>query len=211
MSGFVLFLYHTMNLFDQDTITNLLPYDGTVEYYGKVLSQGEANCYLDVLLNTIVWKNDEAVIMGKHIVTARKVAWYGDEAYPYTYSNTTKTALLWTPELLELKTVAEQRTGASFNSCLLNLYHSGEEGMAWHSDAEKALAKNGTIGSFSFGAERKFSFKHKQTGATVSLVLEHGSLLVMKDETQTHWLHRLPPTVKVTKPRVNLTFRTIVT
>jgi alkylated DNA repair dioxygenase AlkB len=211
MSGFVLFLYHTMNLFDQDTITNLLPYDGTVEYYGKVLSQGEADCYLDVLLNTIAWKNDEAVIMGKHIVTARKVAWYGDEAYPYTYSNTTKTALLWTPELLELKTMAEQRTGASFNSCLLNLYHSGEEGMAWHSDAEKALAKNGTIGSFSFGAERKFSFKHKQTGATVSLVLEHGSLLVMKDETQTHWLHRLPPTVKVTKPRVNLTFRTIVT
>lgn len=199
-----------MNLFDQEFKTNLLPYDGTVLYYGKVMSAAEADRYLEVLLNTIEWKHDEAVIMGRHIVTSRKVAWYGDEDYSYTYSNTTKTALQWTAELLELKALAETQTGATFNSCLVNLYHSGDEGMAWHSDGEKALAKNGTIGSLSFGAERKFAFKHKQTGAIVSLVLEHGSLLAMKDETQTHWLHRLPPTTKVKKPRVNLTFRRIV-
>ncbi len=82
--------------------------------------------------------------------------------------------------------------------------------MAWHSDAQKDLEKNGVIGSLSFGAERKFSFKHKQTKETVSVMLEHGSLLVMKDTTQTHWLHRLPPTKSTTKPRVNLTFRSIV-
>lgn len=199
-----------MNLFDDHITTNLLPYDGTVQYYGKVLPHKDAHHYLDVLLNTIEWKHDEAVIFGKHIVTARKIAWYGDEAYAYTYSNTTKTALIWTPELLELKRIAEALTGATFNSCLLNLYHNGGEGMAWHSDDEKSLGKNTTIASMSFGAERKFSFKHKQTKATASLVLEHGSLLVMKDETQTHWLHKLPPTTRVTKPRVNLTFRTIV-
>ena len=82
--------------------------------------------------------------------------------------------------------------------------------MAWHSDAEKDLKKNGAIGSLSFGAERKFFFKHKETKETVSVILEHGSLLVMKDATQTNWLHRLPPTKKTIKPRVNLTFRTIV-
>jgi alkylated DNA repair dioxygenase AlkB len=198
-----------MNLFD-DSSTNLLPYDGTVLYYGKVIPLQDANHYLQVLLDTIAWKNDEAVVHGKHYVTPRKVAWYGDEPFAYTYSNTTKTAMPWTAELRALKTIAEQHTGHSYNSCLLNLYHHGEEGMAWHSDAEKQLKPNGAIASFSFGAERKFSFKHKRTGAAVSLVLEHGSLLVMKDETQTHWLHRLPPTTKVTRPRVNLTFRTIV-
>jgi alkylated DNA repair dioxygenase AlkB len=82
--------------------------------------------------------------------------------------------------------------------------------MAWHSDAEKDLKKDGAIGSMSFGAERKFAFKHKQTGETVSVFLEHGSLLVMKGTTQTNWLHRLPPTKLVNKLRVNLTFRTIV-
>ena len=94
-------------------------------------------------------------------------------------------------------------------SCLLNLYHDGNEGMAWHSDGEKDLKKYGAIASLSLGAERKFSFKHKSTKQTLSLWLEKGSLLVMKGSTQENWLHRLPPTKKIKTPRINLTFRTI--
>ena len=200
-----------MDLFGNfsDENTNLLPHDGTVNYYGKVLDFEQSQHYYSRLLETIDWKNDEAVIFGKLIITKRKVAWYGDREFNYTYSNTTKKALIWTPELLELKALAEQKTGETYNSCLLNLYHSGDEGMAWHSDGEKDLRKNGAIASMSFGAERKFAFKHKKSNETVSLVLENGSLLVMKGTTQTHWLHRLPPTKKVLKPRINLTFRTI--
>lgn len=189
---------------------NFLPKDGTVNYYGKLMPLDRANHYLDALLENIEWKNDEAIIFGKRIITKRKVAWYGELPFEYTYSNITKQALPWTPELLELKALTEEKTGETFNSCLLNLYHDGNEGMAWHSDGEKDLKKNGAIGSLSFGAERKFAFKHKATNEVVSMVLEHGSLLVMKDETQTHWLHRLPPTKLVSKPRLNLTFRTIV-
>ena len=200
-----------MDLFNNeiDGSKNLLPQDGIVNYYGKVLTNQEANHYFDCLLNTIEWKNDQAIIYGKRIITKRKVAWYGETDFEYTYSNTTKRALLWTNELLELKLIIEEKTGEHFNSCLLNLYHNGDEGMAWHSDAEKDLKKNGAIGSLSFGAERKFAFKHKETKETVSLILEHGSLLVMKGTTQTNWLHRLPPTRLITKPRINLTFRTI--
>lgn len=201
-----------MDLFGNsiDSSQNLLPKDGTVNYYGKIFSPAEANHYLDNLLNNIEWKNDEAFILGKLIITKRKVAWYGDTDFEYTYSNRTKRALPWTKELLALKLKIETETGETFNSCLLNLYHTGEEGMAWHSDGEKDLKKNGAIGSLSFGAERKFSFKHKATKETVSITLEHGSLLIMTGTTQTHWLHRLPPTTKTLKPRVNLTFRTIV-
>ena len=189
---------------------NLLPKDGTVNYYGKLLSAQQASHYLERLLHTIEWKHDEAVIYGKRLVTKRKVAWYGDAEFEYTYSNTTKKAIPWTKELLELKNLVEERTGEQFNSCLLNLYHNGDEGMAWHSDDEKSLGKNTTIASLSFGAERKFAFKHKERKEIVTMLLEHGSLLVMKGETQTHWLHRLPPTKLISKPRVNLTFRTIV-
>jgi alkylated DNA repair dioxygenase AlkB len=189
---------------------NWLPYEGTVNYYGKLLNQEQSNHYLKALLENIEWRNDEAVIFGKKIFTKRKVAWYGEKPFEYTYSNTTKHALLWTKELLELKELIEKETGETFNSCLLNLYHTGDEGMAWHSDGEKDLKKDGAIGSLSFGAERKFAFKHKQTMEKVELILEHGSLLIMKDKTQTHWLHRLPPTKRVSTPRVNLTFRTIV-
>ena len=200
-----------MDLFDNSPIEtkNLLPKDGTVNYYGKLLNKKEADNYFEKLLTDIQWKNDEAVIFGNKIITKRKVAWYGEKPFEYTYSKTTKSALPWTKELLELKTIIELKTGDTFNSCLLNLYHTGEEGMAWHSDGETDLKKNGAIASLSFGAERKFSFKHKQTKETVSLILEHGSLLMMKDTTQQNWLHRLPPTKSIMKPRINLTFRTI--
>lgn len=199
-----------MDLFSENQITNLLPFDGTVLYYGTVLSVSEANHYFNELYNTIEWKHDEAIVFGKHIITNRKVAWYGDRAFDYTYSNTTKKALPWTKELLELKKLVEEKTEATYNSCLLNLYNNGEEGMSWHSDSEKILQKNGAIASLTLGAERKFAFKHKSTGDTTFVVLEHGSLLIMKDETQTHWLHRLPPSTHIKRPRINLTFRTIV-
>jgi len=199
-----------MDLFSQNTLNNLLPFDGTVHYYGKILSPEQSQHYFDKLRENIEWQHDEAVIYGRHYTTKRKVAWYGDKPYEYTYSNTTKRALPWTEELMQLKQLVEEKSGENFNSCLLNLYHDGNEGMAWHSDGEPALGERPTITSLTFGAERKFSFKHKETKQTVSLVLENGSLLVMRDHTQTHWLHRLPPTKKITRPRISLTFRTIL-
>lgn len=197
-----------MDLFNHHTEQNILPYDGEVIYHGPVFTQHQSNDYVTRLLHHIEWKNDEAVIFGKHMITARKVAWYGDGVFSYAYSGTTKHALPWTPDLLELKTVVERISGTAFNSCLLNLYHNGKEGMAYHSDNEESLGRNTVIASVSFGAVRKFLFKHKKSGQTIPVILENGSLLIMKGETQTHWLHRLPPTTKVHTPRVNLTFRT---
>lgn len=201
-----------MDLFNStiDKNKNFLPYDGTVHYFGQLFPIAQANAYFEALINTIEWKNDEAFIMGKHIITKRKVAWYGDHEYAYTYSRSTKHALPWTKELLELKNIAEEYTGSTYNSCLLNLYHDGNEGMAYHSDDEKALGKSTSIASMSFGAERKFLFKHKVSKETIGMFLENGSLLEMKDTTQTNWLHRLPPTKKITTARVNLTFRSMV-
>lgn len=201
-----------MNLFDElnDKTENLLPKDGEVNYYGIIFPPEKATYYYEQLLNQIQWKNDKAIIFGKEITTKRKVAWYGEKPFEYTYSNTTKNALHWTSELLALKSVIEKETGETFNSCLLNLYHNGEEGMAWHSDGETDLKKDGAIASVSFGAERKFAFKHKESKEKIEIVLQNGSLLVMKGKTQTYWLHRLPPTKKVNFPRINLTFRTIM-
>ena len=202
-----------MDLFDNlaNPVENLLPRDGTVHYYGPVLSAELADRYYADLMERVDWRHDEAVIYGKRIQTKRKVAWYGDEPFKYTYSKVTKSALLWTAELCELKELVERESTESYNSCLLNLYHSGDEGMAWHSDAEIDLKKDGAIGSLSLGAARRFSFKHNTLDQKIDVFLEHGSLLVMKGTTQSHWKHRLPPTKKVSSPRINLTFRSIRT
>lgn len=197
-----------MDLFS-DSKTNLLPFDGEAYYYGNVLSFSDAARYLALLLETIKWRNDELIFFGKKVVTKRKVAWYADEPFEYTYSNTTKQAEIWTKELIELKGLVEEYTHEKYNSCLLNLYHSGEEGMSWHTDAEKELKKHGSIASLSLGADRKFSFKHKIEKCSKSIVLENGSLLEMKGTTQENWLHCLPKTKKNIRLRINLTFRTI--
>jgi alkylated DNA repair dioxygenase AlkB len=153
--------------FHEDKVSNLLPNDGTVYYYGKILNSREANQNFDLLMKNILWQNDEVIIFGKHIITKRKAAWYGDSDYLYTYSNSTKLALPWTDELSWLKQTVEELVGTKFNSCLLNLYHNGKEGMGWHSDDEKSLGKNNTIASLSLGAERKFLFKHKRVLNTI--------------------------------------------
>ena len=199
-----------MNLFGHDPTANLLPCHGIVHYHGPILNPAASRRFYMTLLHDIPWKHDEAVIFGKRIVTARKVAWYGDSGFSYTYSGTTKTALIWTAELAELRSIVEKLTATTFNSCLLNLYQDGSQGMAWHSDDERSLGRDSTIASVSLGAEREFRLKHKRQDEKVSVMLESGSLLVMKDATQTHWLHSIPKTKKVTTPRINLTFRTMV-
>ena len=188
---------------------NLLPYDGTAFYYGAIMARQMADRYYDELLQVIAWKHEKVVIGSKRVTTKRKVAWYGDQPFSYTYSKTTKTALPWIPVLLELRDIIACASKETYNACLLNFYNNGNEGMAWHSDGEKDLQKNAAIGSLSFGAERLFYFKHKETQKTISQTLENGSLLVMKGVTQSYWLHRLPTTKKAHRPRINLTFRSV--
>lgn len=193
---------------------NLLPYDGIVNDYGVIFAARRADALLDALLRDIPWRHDEAVVYGRRITTARKVAWYGDAAFSYTYSGISRTALPWSGVLPEIKRTVEARLAAVsptvFNSCLLNLYSDGLEGMAWHSDDEKELGRNTVIASVSFGATRKFAFKHKRTGEKRELMLSHGQLIVMRGETQSHWLHAVMKSAKIREPRINLTFRTIL-
>ncbi len=201
-----------MDLFDSiiGQPRNLLLKDGIVNYYGQLMNSRDCKRHFDNLLNKVEWRRDEVVIFGKRILTKRKVAWYGDKPFQYTYSNNTKEALNWIPELLELKALVEAECNETFNSCLANLYHDGSEAMGWHSDDEKELRPMAAIASLSLGSDRKFSFKHRNTKETISLTLQNGSLLLMKGTTQKHWLHQLPKTQKTIAPRINLTFRSII-
>lgn len=206
---------NTLDLFAPaaDPTDNLLPADGIVNDYGQLFSTVEADALFAALLSEIPWRHDEAVIYGKHITTARKVAWYGDHAFSYTYSGITRTALPWNHTLLTIKARVEHALApvspTLFNSCLLNLYADGNEGMSWHSDDEKELGTHTVIASVSFGATRKFAFKHKRSGEKRELLLHHGQLIVMRGSTQRHWLHALMKSTRIQQPRVNLTFRTI--
>lgn len=196
-----------MDLFGADPEANLLPYDGEAFYHGPVFGTDRAGALMRSLLEEVSWENDVTFMFGKRIVTARKVAWFADGGISYSYSGSTKVAREWTETLSEIRKTVGDLTGEIYNSCLLNLYHHGGEGMGWHSDDEKSIVAGSSIASVSFGADRRFSFKHRKTKEAVSVVLENGSLLDMRGKTQEAWLHQLPKTKRVLEPRINLTFR----
>ncbi|TAH25319.1 MAG: alpha-ketoglutarate-dependent dioxygenase AlkB [Cytophagales bacterium] len=189
---------------------NILPFDGESYLIDNILSATEQKYFFDSFFAAIAWQHEVVKLYGKEITTKRKVAWYGEKAFEYKYSNSVKVAKLWTSELLALKMLIEQITDEKYNTCLLNLYHNGTEGMGWHTDAEQSLKKDGAIASLSLGANRQFQFRHQNTNTTISLLLNNGSLLLMKGKTQTYWKHRLPVAKKISEPRINLTFRTSI-
>ena len=186
---------------------NIIAQDGIALYHEKVLTDEQIKPLYDKLLNNINWENERVVMFGKEIITKRKVAFYSDESIVYTYAGKTKIGLPWKDPLIILKNIVESLTKQTYNACLLNLYHNGEEAMGWHSDNEKEIVVNSSIASLSIGASRKFSFKHKVTKETISIQLGNGSLLEMKGTIQSHWLHTLPKSKKITESRINLTFR----
>jgi alkylated DNA repair dioxygenase AlkB len=200
-------------LFDhlsKDYSQNLLPENGTALYMPKVFDEISSANLMNILLESLAWEADQLIMFGKRITTRRKVAWVGDPNCSYTYSGVTKNPQTWTTELLEIKTKVEKISQIEFNSCLLNLYLDGNDGMGWHSDNEKELDPHAPIASLSLGAKRKFAFRHKVDGRTVSLFLEDGSALIMHTPTQEYWNHSLLKTKAVTDPRINLTFRKII-
>ena len=190
---------------------NLLPNNGAVFYHAGFLTNRQASEYFSSIKQEVPWQHDEITMFGKVIKTKRQVSWHADSPVTYTYSKIQKTARPWTPQLGRVKQSLEHHTGLNFNSCLLNLYASGAEGMGWHSDNEPELEPYGPIASISLGAERKFIFRHKISKQQISLQLEHGSLLLMTGATQKYWQHTLPKALRIVEPRINLTFRRIIT
>lgn len=194
-----------------DDTMNILPFDGEAFFLNDFFTMRDSDHYLELLTEEIQWRQEPIVIMGRTIMQPRLTALYGESGKPYRYSGITMTPHPWTPILLDIKTRIESVANHRFTTALLNLYRNGEDSMGWHSDDEKELGRHPVIASVSFGAARTFQLRHRtDTSIRVDIVLEHGSLLIMRGPTQHHWLHRLPKRTRISEPRINITFRTIL-
>jgi len=200
-------------LFDPDPTDyalNLLTKDGSAHYYPKIFDEPYSAQLMSQLLDSLKWESDQLLMFGKKITTRRKVAWVADSKCSYTYSGVLKVPQAWTSDLLLIKNRLEAISQYQFNSCLLNFYHDGDDGMGWHSDDEKELDPHAPIASLSLGAQRKFAFRHKKDKEQISLFLENGSALIMHAPTQEFWHHALLKTKTTSEARINLTFRKII-
>lgn len=193
----------------KDSIELNMP-DADVLYYPQFFNNETSDRYLKLLLKTIEWQEDSIKVFGKTYLQPRLTALYANNSNSYTYSNITMYPLMFTDDLLEIKSAIENEIGTTFTSCLANLYRNGQDSNGWHADNEKELGKQPIIASITFGAERIFHFKHKKDNTLkTKILLNHGSLLIMKGDTQNNWLHQLPKTKKRIAERINLTFRII--
>lgn len=197
-------------LFTSDS-ENILPFNGEVLFYPHAFTVAESDVLMQSMVNNIHWKHEAILMFGKQVMQPRLTAWYGDSGKQYSYSGITMQPQPWTGDLLSIKQFVENIAGAQFNSALLNYYRNGQDSMGWHRDNERELSVNPVIASVSFGAARKFQLRYyKDKSITRSIQLTHGSLLLMRGETQHYWEHQLPKIKAETGKRINITFRMIV-
>jgi len=189
---------------------NLLPFNGEALFFPALFSKTESDEHLKHLINDIAWKQEAIKIFGKQVMQPRLTAWYGDGDKSYSYSGITMHPHNWTTTLLQIKQRIETVAGVRFTSALLNYYRDGKDSMGWHRDNEKELGINPVIGSVSFGNSRTFQLRNYADKKIVhSIELTHGSLLLMRGETQHYWEHQLPKRA-VAGARINITFRVIL-
>lgn len=188
----------------------ILPHSGDAVLYTHFFSQSESDTYFTLLLKEINWKQEPIKIFGKEIMQPRLTAWYGDSDKPYSYSGITMQPQQWKEPLITIKQKTESIAGVKFTSALLNCYRNGQDSMGWHRDNEKELGPHPVIGSVSFGGSRTFQFRnYKSKTEKKSLLLTHGSLLLMRGDTNNYWEHQVPKTSQEVRERVNITFRVI--
>lgn len=208
-----------MNLFDFENIKGKIKLsleNSDITYYPFFLNSEEATKIFEKLLIETEWRQDAITVYERTYPQPRLTALYSIDNTQYSYSGITMSPKPFTSTLQELKSKIESQINQTsksfpqFNVVLLNLYRNGNDSMGWHSDDEKELGTNPIIASISIGSERVFQLKHKKNKFLRSKIkLEHGSLLLMKGETQHFWKHQISKSKKIDQPRINLTFRVV--
>ena len=166
-------------------------------YYGHIT--------MEEILSQLNLEQESINMFGKKLLVPRLVDYQGELAYKY--AGVRHPPKIYGKLIKPLVAEVSESINFRFNSVLFNYYKNGDDYMGYHKDDEAEI-DHSYIASVSFGAERKFNFKHED-GELFSMVLNHGDLLVMEN-FQDKWKHALPKSKKVTKARLNLTLRRIM-
>lgn len=202
-----------------------------VRYFKNFLSKEDAEqLYQELYSLKSKYFDQDLVNTPKGKVKApRFTAAFGEKGIRYEYAGyTRKTVEEWPEHLLKCKKRIETELGVELNYGFINIYEVVDDDgelvehyIGWHSDSEGDIKTTSdgqtTICSISLGDERKFQLreiykpgKDKPTEIH-SIVLENGSLCTMEKHTQQLMKHCVPKKKGATKPRINITFRMMIT
>tara|TARA_B100000424_G_scaffold52676_1_gene37690 strand:- start:81 stop:668 length:588 start_codon:yes stop_codon:yes gene_type:complete len=179
--------------------------------YEKFLNTSDADRIFASALNEIPWETSTIKMYGKEVSIPRLQCWIGDPGCEYAYSGKSLQRYDFFEPLIEIRSLIQNQLGIYFNSVLANLYRNGNDSMGFHADDEPELGNNPVIASLSLGEERPLIFQNKDKAETKTFDQPHGSLMLMKGATQSAWKHGIRKSKKISEPRINFTFRNIIT
>ena len=182
-----------------------------IDIYQDIGLEQKKDLWFKSCLHDLNWETGFIKIFGKTHQIPRLQSWYAEDGIEYTYSGKKLQRHNWNKTLTDIKEEIENVTSFKFNSVLANLYRDGNDSMGLHSDDEKELGINPVIASLSLGESRDIHFKHKNIKLSLDIPQTSGHLIVMYGQTQKYWKHEIKKTKKIKKPRINLTFRNIIT
>lgn len=188
-----------------------MPTGARVSYQAGYLPRGAADDLFAWMSAHAPWQREAPVIFGKPHEVRRRTCAIGEPGLTYRYSGVDRIAVAW-PELMHAVVVRLRRElGAPFNFGLCNLYPDGEASIGKHADAERDIVRDSPIVGLSLGAARDFVLYDRREQRVAEVALEHGSIVVMEGGTQRHFKHAVPARKRVREPRINITFRVLVT
>ena len=157
------------------------------------------------LSERVTWQQNKIRVFGRVFDEPRLTAWYGPS---YSYSSVKWPQQDMPAFLSSITDLLKTLCDVEFNSVLLNYYRNGEDSMGWHSDNEPEMDTR-CIASVSLGASRVFALRRGKSGKSQRTTLSHGDLLCMRN-LQDGWQHSIPKKSGTTGPRLNMTFRRII-
>lgn len=171
--------------------------------------------WYEMIDSSVEWQQFMVMVYGNRMEQPRDSFYMADDRRPYKYSGIDRTPEKWTVSVDEMKKILQKAirkvrpNHPDLNGCLGNRYRNGHQYIGAHSDDEKDLNNDAFIVSVSLGATRDFIFTQKKTKEKVKISLKSGSVLLMGGDCQKNWKHEVPKRLRVTDPRINLTFRSI--
>ena len=141
-----------------------------------------------------------------------RTAWHGERRMMYDREVDTPRLLGSHPRagghpLLErIRALLNGRYGEDFTRVTLAWYRDGHDSVAMHGDTTARDMLESTMATVSLGSPRRFLLKPTAGGASRTLELGEGDLLVMGGTIQRTWRHGIPK-VAAAGPRIAVMFR----
>jgi len=180
----------------------------------RLFNEDEQEQIIDHLNSEIVPQlyRPNITVRGKLYPQRRDVGFFSDESQGYYYSGQMVKSIPLTDLLQDVLQKVNNFYGFQFNGILINFYRDGNDKIGAHSDDERYLdSKKSAVLSISFGAERIFRIRRKNSAAgqqKIDVHLKYGDILIMQGKDfQKMYTHEIPEQKKEGNPRISLTFR----